>query len=133
MQWTHLFLYLNIIRPRQSALKINHLNLAHTSTSELKTKNGTDKAETSDLYKDRLGFHEVGFLIGRIGDGEFFLFGSVINGENQRKNNVGVLFCPFFSSHVGRLARVLRGKWRTLFTLKNTSAKSAWKPKYFWE
>ena len=44
----------------------------HTSTSELKTESGVDKAETSDLYEKRLRFHEVGFLIGRIGDGELF-------------------------------------------------------------
>ena len=75
-----MFLYLKIIRPRQSALKINRVNLMHTSTSELKTESGVDKAETSDLYEKRLRFHEVGFLIGRIGDGEFFLFGSVLNG-----------------------------------------------------
>ena len=34
-------------------------------------------------------------------------------------------FLPFFFSHVGRLARVLRDKGMTFFTLKNTSPKSA--------
>ena len=67
-----MFLYLKIIGSRQSALKINRLNLAHTSTSELKTESGTDKTKTSDHYEERLGFHKVGFLTERTGDGEFF-------------------------------------------------------------
>ena len=54
----------------------------------------------------------------------FFLFDSVLNGENEEKRTLEFCF-TFFFSHVGRLAEVLRGKGRTFFTLKNTSAKSA--------
>ena len=108
-------------------------NLAHTSTGELKTKSGAYKVETSNHYEERLGFHEVGFLTVKIGDGEFFfLFGSVLNGENEEKKTLMFCFAPFFS-HVGRLVGVLHGKGRTFFTLKNKSAKSAGRPKYFWE
>ena len=74
-----MFLYLKIIGSRQSVLKINRLNLAHTSTSELKTESGADKTKTSDHYEERLGFHKVGFLTGEREMENFFLFGSMLN------------------------------------------------------
>ena len=55
---------------------------------------------------------------------EFFLFGSMLNRENEEKRKLEFCFALFFS-HVGRLAGVLCGKGRTFLTLKNTSAKSA--------
>ena len=84
------------------------------------------------MHPNNVGFHEVGFLIGRIGDGEFFLFGPVLNGENEEKRTLKFCFALVFC-HVARLAGVLRGKGMTFLTLKNTSAKSASRPKYFWE
>ena len=53
--------------------------------------------------------------------------------EKMKKKEHWSFVLPFFFFHVGRLAGVLRGKGGTFFTLKNTSAKSAGKLKYFWE
>ena len=64
--------------------------------------------------------NNVGCLIGRVGDGEFFLFGSVLNEENEEKRTL-----PFSFLMWAGLVGVLLGKGRTFFTLKNTSAKSA--------
>ena len=44
------------------------------------------------MHPNNVGFHEVGFLIGRIGDGEFFLFGRVLNGENEEKRTLPFSF-----------------------------------------
>ena len=50
------------------------------------------------MHPNNIGFHEVGFLIGRIGDGEFFLFGSVLNGENEEKITFEFCFALFLFS-----------------------------------
>ena len=71
------------------------------------------------MHPNNIGFHEVGFLIRRIGD-EFFLFGSVLNEENEEKRTL-----PFSFLMWAGLVGVLLGKGRTFFPLKNTSAKSA--------
>ena len=75
------------------------------------------------MHPNNVGFHEVGFMIGRIGDGEFFLFGPVLNGENEEKRTLEFCLALFFLMWAP--AGVLHGKGRTFLTLKNTSAKSA--------
>ena len=47
------------------------------------------------MHPNNIGFHEVGFLIRRIGD-EFFLFGSVLNGENEEKECWSFVLLFFF-------------------------------------
>ena len=53
------------------------------------------------MHPNNVGFHEVGFLIGRVGDGEFFLFGSVLNGENEEKECWSFVLPLFFVMWAG--------------------------------
>ena len=106
-------------------------NLAHTSTGELKTKSGAYKVETSNHYEERLGFHEVGFLTGKIGDGEFFFFfGSVLNEENEEKRMLE--FCSaFFFFSCGQVSWSLAWQREDIFYIKKQISQECRKTQIF--